>query len=1055
MRTLLSLVDSGIKASTADNFMSNRSLFKMYLGRLFPRGLASLNLSARRFLTSRGTPLRIVRVCVAADGNGDDLPEQEHGKARVPGSRRTLFKDAAPPAPAESTTSMRELLDIHAQSLQDSGTNLSPLEIQKNRLHSVRTSLRRETRGPARAAVSREFRMAERRLHSSMRRPRQEEQVEAEAGENYQEAGGRRQQQQERRAAAEEYGDGVRNPKGPKATDRKRSNEPSPEAKERAAEFAARNAARYVAAHTAYKRQKAKAAAAAARSDDDDDDDEEDAPEGEIEGEEMFSLENQIMDLQGRPGGRGRQRDFTEEGGPFQGPKLTHDLPPEVNLRLLQTILMGSRNSSMPEIPLGTSGITNGVISAILLAWRGNELVKLRVRDKRKVAKKYLPYIRQVCDVIESRSGGVVVWRSGRSIWVYRGEDYTPSEPGKIKEELLGKAEVPIYVQELSAKQPLFGQKVTLPQGTVGYLTRGSAGLLVEDPAGAPAPPHGLGVIFLHDAFGVGSSDTQQHCKQVCDMLSSVVGPGTPVLMPDLTPGDKDMWRGPVWPPGKPIFERQNGWLANDARGNPAAVAPYVEAAVSYMLGPEVGASRIVLVGTGWGGWLALNMLAADAAKLQIEAEAEAEVEAEVAAATAAAEATPAAAAVTTATDHKPTGTKGSKVVAGKSAAPDPRVLGKAARHMMEVMKRELPEEAGPLQRGLWMLYGPQAKGYRQAKVLARYGGRRPRQVDPDVYRGEGLIFSAGVVGSPSHFFGDEERMALAMSVPLCFVCSKWDPMEKFQLYMMPPLVDQCAFKRFGKITPGFWGKQAQWSDPVQARQATQATELAGWFLRWHMANDETAQERVRKFCMMGKSGVGEKQTTNLGFPWLEQVLLYSGHEKQREQEMKLKRQELGLPEVVTKKELAKKAWREAKKQREAAMREREAGREWRPEREAGRSDGRRDDRDRYDGRKGKEYGGSDDLTSERWKERGEDGGRAQWSRTASPPHGERWGGRRWGTGAYDEERPGDRRPRPPPQRESSWSRREYRDYNDTQGRPSSPWQGRGSGRSRRWEGDE
>ncbi|GIM07493.1 hypothetical protein Vretimale_11611 [Volvox reticuliferus] len=546
----------------------------MHLGRLFPSGsLASLDLSARCFLASRLTPSRVVRVCVAADGNSDDPPAQQRGEPRVPGSRRTLFQDAAPPAPAESITSMRELLDIHTQSLQDAGINLSSLEVQENRLHSVRTSLRRETRGAARAAVSREFRMAERRLHSSVRRPRREEQVEAEAEEE--KLGGRQQQQQQGAEKEGDYGDEVQRPtstKGPKVTNRKKSKELSPEAKERAAEFAARTAARYVAAHTAHKRQIAAAAAAAARARSDDDDDDGDVPEGEIEGEEIFSLENQISELQGRRGGRGRERDFTEEGGPFLGPKLTHDLPPEVNLRLLQTILAGSKNSNTPEIPLGTSGITNGVISAILIAWRGNELIKLRVRDKNKVAKKYLPYIRQVCDVIESRSGGVVVWRSGRSIWVYRGENYTPSEPSKINEELLGKVEVPIYSQELSAKQPLLGQEVTLPQGTIGYLTHGSAGLLGKDPAGVPAPPQGLGVIFLHDAFGMGSSITQQHCKQVCDMLSSVVGPGTPVLMPDLTTGDKDIWRGPMWPPGKPIFERQNGWLANAARGNPAAV---------------------------------------------------------------------------------------------------------------------------------------------------------------------------------------------------------------------------------------------------------------------------------------------------------------------------------------------------------------------------------------------------------------------------------------------------------------------------------------------------
>ncbi len=31
--------------------------------------------------------------------------------------------------------------------------------------------------------------------------------------------------------------------------------------------------------------------------------------------------------------------------------------------------------------------------------------------------------------------------------------------------------------------------------------------------------------------------------------------------------------------------------------------------------------------------------------------------------------------------------------------------------------------------------------------------------------------------------------------------------MEKYQLFMQPPLVDNSAFKRFGKIKPGFWGK--------------------------------------------------------------------------------------------------------------------------------------------------------------------------------------------------------------------------------------------------------
>lgn len=44
--------------------------------------------------------------------------------------------------------------------------------------------------------------------------------------------------------------------------------------------------------------------------------------------------------------------------------------------------------------------------------------------------------------------------------------------------------------------------------------------------------------------------------------------------------------------------------------------------------------------------------------------------------------------------------------------------------------------------------------------------------------------------------------------VPLTFLSSKWDPMERFQLLLPDPVVAHMAAKRFGSLTPGFWGAQ-------------------------------------------------------------------------------------------------------------------------------------------------------------------------------------------------------------------------------------------------------
>ncbi|PNG62225.1 hypothetical protein TSOC_015464, partial [Tetrabaena socialis] len=67
----------------------------------------------------------------------------------------------------------------------------------------------------------------------------------------------------------------------------------------------------------------------------------------------------------------------------------------ELNARLLNIVKAGEKKMPLPEIALGMQGIKVSITASAHNGWRNHELVKLRIRDRRKTAKKYLPYIRK------------------------------------------------------------------------------------------------------------------------------------------------------------------------------------------------------------------------------------------------------------------------------------------------------------------------------------------------------------------------------------------------------------------------------------------------------------------------------------------------------------------------------------------------------------------------------------------------------------------------------------------------------------------------------------
>ncbi|KAK7291837.1 hypothetical protein RIF29_07296 [Crotalaria pallida] len=94
--------------------------------------------------------------------------------------------------------------------------------------------------------------------------------------------------------------------------------------------------------------------------------------------------------------------------------ELAEKLIPEHELRRLRNVSL----RMMERFQVGVAGISQDLVASIHEKWRRNEVVKLRFD---------LPLsanMRRAHQLLESRTGGLVVWRSGRSIVLYRGMTY-------------------------------------------------------------------------------------------------------------------------------------------------------------------------------------------------------------------------------------------------------------------------------------------------------------------------------------------------------------------------------------------------------------------------------------------------------------------------------------------------------------------------------------------------------------------------------------------------------------------------------------------------------
>ncbi|OVA05797.1 RNA-binding [Macleaya cordata] len=94
--------------------------------------------------------------------------------------------------------------------------------------------------------------------------------------------------------------------------------------------------------------------------------------------------------------------------------ELAEKLVPELELRRLRNVALRMKE----RIKVGAAGITQALLDCIHDKWKVDEVVKLKFEGPPALN------MQRTHDVLESKTGGLVIWRSGSSIVLFRGMSY-------------------------------------------------------------------------------------------------------------------------------------------------------------------------------------------------------------------------------------------------------------------------------------------------------------------------------------------------------------------------------------------------------------------------------------------------------------------------------------------------------------------------------------------------------------------------------------------------------------------------------------------------------
>ncbi|KAL0410482.1 UNVERIFIED_CONTAM: CRM-domain containing factor CFM3, chloroplastic/mitochondrial [Sesamum latifolium] len=124
---------------------------------------------------------------------------------------------------------------------------------------------------------------------------------------------------------------------------------------------------------------------------------------------------NDANDLMRLPWERKIDEEFVkEEKSRNRNTELAERLIPEPELKRLRNVSL----RMVERMKVGAAGVTQALVDAIHEKWKDEEVVKLKFEGPSS------KNMRRTHEILESRTGGLVIWRSGSSVVLYRGMTY-------------------------------------------------------------------------------------------------------------------------------------------------------------------------------------------------------------------------------------------------------------------------------------------------------------------------------------------------------------------------------------------------------------------------------------------------------------------------------------------------------------------------------------------------------------------------------------------------------------------------------------------------------
>ncbi|KAL8094250.1 hypothetical protein AgCh_035952 [Apium graveolens] len=173
-----------------------------------------------------------------------------------------------------------------------------------------------------------------------------------------------------------------------------------------------------------------------------------------------------------------------------KAPTLAELTIEDEELRRLRRVGMSVRE----RVSVAKAGVTGAVLEKIHDQWRKSELVRLKFHES--LARD----MRTAHEIVERRTGGLVIWRSGSVMMVYRGSNYTGPSSRPQSTEREGDN---LFVSDVSSSRGTSGaDDISIPSNTKPLVT-GYVGSMNEEESAFNSLLDGLGPRF-DDWWGTG-----------------------------------------------------------------------------------------------------------------------------------------------------------------------------------------------------------------------------------------------------------------------------------------------------------------------------------------------------------------------------------------------------------------------------------------------------------------------------------------------------------------------------------------------------------------------